>query len=168
MSDLATLKRTTDGGLIEFERHFPNSIQDVWSALTEPDRLTEWWPPFAIDVQVDLRVGGVLSFDWPDGPKLEFQFTQIQWPTLLVHTHTGPGSWMRYELDEDSAGTRLRATYFVPNPDEAIARGDVVGGHYGLDRLAAALSGRTTPVDMDEFAALQARYAQQGLAADAR
>ena len=62
---LATLERTESGGLIRFERVFPNPIEDVWSALTEPERLADWWPPFATNVRVDLREGGTMSFDWP-------------------------------------------------------------------------------------------------------
>ena len=161
---LATLERTEDGGLIRFQRTFPNSIEDVWSALTEPDRLADWWPPFATNVHVDLREGGTLSFDWPDGPQLKFQFLRIQRPKLLEHTHTSPGSWMRYELDATEDGTLLRATYFVPEPDEAMQRGDIVGGHYGFDRLEAALAGRPVALDLEVFAALQRRYAEHGLA----
>ena len=168
MSDrLATVERTDEGGLIRFEREFPNSPEDVWSALTDATRLADWWPPFATNVHVDLRVGGTMTFDWPDGPQLEFRFLRIEQPTLLEHTHTSPGSWMRYELEPAGDGTRLRATYFVPDPDEAIRRGDVVGGHYGFDRLQAALAGRPIPFDMDAFAALQHRYAEQS-SADAR
>ena len=159
---LATLERTADGGLIRFERTFPNSIEDVWSALTEPDRLADWWPPFATDVRVDLREGGTLSFDWPDGPQLTFRFLRISRPTLLEHTHTSPGSWMRYELEAVDEGTLLHATYFVPRPDEAIARGDIVGGHYGFDRLEAALAGRPVPFDAEVFGALQRQYAEHG------
>ena len=96
--EFATLERTKDGGLIRFERAFPNPIEDVWSALTDPERLADWWPPFATNVHVDLREGGTMSFDWPDGPPLEFRFLRIVPPTLLEHTHTSPGSWMRYEL----------------------------------------------------------------------
>jgi uncharacterized protein YndB with AHSA1/START domain len=166
MSDaLATLERTSEGGLIHFERRLPYPIETVWSALTEPQRLADWWPPFATDVVVDLREGGSLSFDWPGGPKLDFRFLKIVAPTLLEHTHTSPGSWMRYELERTEEGTLLRATYFVPNPDLAVERGDVVGGHYGFDRLEAALSGHPQPFDLDAFAALQTRYAEHGLAA---
>jgi uncharacterized protein YndB with AHSA1/START domain len=168
MSDrLATLERTDEGGLIRFERDFPNSPEDVWSALTDADRLADWWPPFATNVHVDLRVGGTMTFEWPDGPQLEFRFLRVEQPTLLEHTHTSPGSWMRYELEPAGDGTRLHATYFVPDPDEAIRRGDVVGGHYGFDRLQAALAGRPVPFDMDAFAALQHRYAEHS-SADAR
>ena len=164
IAELATLERTTDGGLIRFERHLPYPIGDVWAALTEPERLADWWPPFATDVSVDLREGGSMTFDWPDGPQLEFRFLRITPPTLLEHTHTSPGSWMRYELDPTDEGTLLRATYFVPRPEDAVERGDVVGGHYGFDRLEAALSGRPVPFDGDVFASLQRLYAQQGLA----
>ena len=167
-SKLATLERTHDGGLLRFERIFPNSIDDVWSALTEPERLADWWPPFATNVHVDLREGGTMSFDWPDGPQLEFRFLRIEPPTLLEHTHTTPGSWMRYELDPADEGTFLRATYFVPEPDAAIARGDIVGGHYGFDRLEAALVGRPAAVDLEAFAVLRGRYAEQGLASTAQ
>jgi len=163
-TELATLERTAEGGLIRFDRRLPYAIDDVWAALTEPERLADWWPPFATDVVVDLREGGTMTFDWPDGPQLEFRFTRIEAPTLLEHTHTSPGSWMRYELERTDDGTHLRATYFVPDPDLAIERGDVVGGHYGFDRLEAALSGTPIPVDMDVFAALQAEYAERGLA----
>jgi uncharacterized protein YndB with AHSA1/START domain len=166
-ADLATLERTPDGGLIRFERRLAFPVAAVWSALTEAERLADWWPPFATNVHVDLREGGAMSFDWPDGPALEFRFTRIEPPTLLEHTHTSPGSWMRYELSPTDEGTLLRATYFVPDPDLAVGRGDIVGGHYGFDRLEAALAGHPTPVDMEAFGALQIAYAERDLGARA-
>lgn len=165
--DRATIERTPDGGFIRFERHLPYPIEEVWSAITEPERLADWWAPFAADITVDLREGGSIAFDWPehDVPTFEFRILRLQAMTLLEHTHTGPGSWLRWELEPTEDGTRLRATYFVSDPDLAIERGDVVGAHYGLDRLAAALSGHPIPVDMEAFAALLADYAGHGLAA---
>ena len=62
----------------------------------------------------------------------------------------------------------MRATYFVPEPDFEIERGDDLVAHCGLDRLEAALAGNPIPVDMDAFAALQSDYAEHGLAAPAR
>lgn len=165
IAELATLEHAEEGGLIRFERRLPYPIGEVWAALTDPERLADWWPPFATDVTVDLRKGGSMTFDWPDGPALEFQFLRITPPTLLEHTHTSPGSWMRYELNATDEGTLLHATYFVPHPDQAIERGDVVGAHYGFDRLEAALSGHPIPVDFQTFASLQNVYAKKGLAA---
>ena len=162
-----TIERTAEGGTIRFVRQLAFPIEEVWSAITEPARLADWWPPFAVDIAVDLREGGSISFDWPEGDAiqtLEFTIVRLEPPRLLEHTHTSPGSWQRWELEPTADGTRLLATYFVPDPDMAIARGDMVGAHYGLDRLEAALSGRPVPMDMDGFAALQAGYAERGLA----
>lgn len=163
----AMLERTADGGRITFDRHFGHPVEDVWAAITDPERLADWWAPFAADITVDLRVGGTIAFEWPehDMPAFAFEILRLEPYALLEHTHTGPGSWMRWELEPTQDGTRLRATYFVPDPDLAIQRGDVVGAHYGLDRLASLLSGHPIPVDMEVFAALQADYAQHGLAA---
>jgi uncharacterized protein YndB with AHSA1/START domain len=162
----ASIERTPDGGLIRFDRQLAFPVDDVWSALTEPERIAQWWAPFAADITVDLREGGAISFDWhdEDNPRFDFTILRLQPPTLLEHTHTGPGAWMRWELEPSADGTHLRATYFVTDPDLAIERGDVVGAHYGLDRLAAALSGNPVPVDMDAFGALLADYAEHGLA----
>lgn len=162
----ATFERTAEGGLIRFDRQYAYPIEEVWAAITQPQRLADWWAPFAADITVDLREGGSIAFDWPehDIPAFEFRIVRLRPLTLLEHTHTAPGSWMLWELEPSANGTRLRATYFVPDPDLAIARGDVVGAHYGLDRLGALLSGQPVPVDMDAFAALQADYAEHGLA----
>ncbi len=89
---------------------------------------------------------------------------RLQAPTLLEHTHTSPGSWMRYELESTAAGTRLLATYFIPDLDMAVERGDLVGLHHSLDRLAPALSGHPVAWDNDAFAELQAAYAKLDLA----
>ena len=45
-----------------------------------------------------------------------------------------------------------------------IGRGDIVGGHYGFDRLEAALAGHSVPVDFETVTALPRLYAEQGLA----
>jgi Activator of Hsp90 ATPase homolog 1-like protein len=105
---------------------------------------------------------GKITFDWPDldFPTMEFTIVRLEPPTLLEHTHTSPGSWMRWELEATDDGTRLRATYSIPDLDMAIERGDLVGLHYSLDRLVPALSGRPVAWDNDAFTELQTAYAE--------
>lgn len=46
---------------LHFERSYPASVDAVWRAWTEADRLRAWWgpPKTAItDCEVDLRIGG--------------------------------------------------------------------------------------------------------------
>lgn len=157
-----TIERTPDGGVVRFDRSLAFPIGEVWAAITEPTRIADWWPPFAAEITVDLRVGGTITFAWADTDfrTLEFTIVRLQAPALLEHTHTSPGSWMRYELEPTADGTRLLATYFVPDLDMAIERGDLVGLHYGLDRLTPALSGHPVTWDNDAFLALQTVYAE--------
>lgn len=169
ISPKATIERTSDGGHIRFERTLAFPIEDVWAALTEPDRMGDWWPPMAAEITVDLHEGGSIVFDWPDidFPTMEFTIARLQPQTLLEHTHTSPGSWMRWELESIEGGTRLRATYAVPDLDMAIERGDLVGLHYSLDRLVPALSGQPVGWDMDAFTALRQVYDEPGQPSEA-
>lgn len=156
-----TIERTPEGGIVRFDRSLNFPIEEVWASITEPARLADWWPPFAAEISVDLREGGKIIFEWPGTgfPTLDFTIVQLVAPTLLEHTHTSPDSWMRWELSSKAAGTHLRATYFIPDVDMAIERGDLVGLHYSLDRLVPALSGRPVAWDNDAFNDLIAAYA---------
>src|SRR3977135_2608562 len=49
---------------VEREIIFPASPTEVWEALTEPERLEEW---FATEVELDARPGGEGGFRWGDG-----------------------------------------------------------------------------------------------------
>lgn len=161
-SPTGTIERTSDGGTVRFERNLAFPIEEVWAAITEPARLGDWWPPMAAEITVDLREGGRIVFDWPDVdfPTMQFEITRLEPPKLLEHTHTSPGSWMRWELEASEGGTRLLATYFVPDIDMAIERGDLVGLHYSFDRLAPALTGTPVGWDNDAFQELVATYAE--------
>ena len=53
-----TMERTADGGVIRFERHLEYGIRDVWDAITNPERLADWWLPFDAEITIDLRAGG--------------------------------------------------------------------------------------------------------------
>lgn len=161
-----TLERTTDGGVIRFERTLPYPIEQVWDAITEPARLADWWLPFDADITVDLREGGQMVFAGRGDEPFTMTFTiqRVEPPTLLQHTHADPGSYLRWELEAVDAGCVLRLSHFVTDPDTAVERCYVVGLHTSLTRLVPCLEGRPVPWDTDAFAEAQAVYAELGLA----
>ena len=161
-----TLERTADGGVIRFERHLPYPIREVWDAITDPERLADWWLPFEADITVDLREGGAIVFAARGDEPMTITCTilRVEPPMLLEHTHVDPESIMRWELEPVESGCVLRLSHFVPDADAAVANCYVVGLHTSLARLVPSLAGRPVAWDWDDFAATQAHYAAVGLA----
>lgn len=53
--------RSVDGeGVVRLEGRFATTVEDLWSALTDPARLVEWLG----EVEGDLREGGELRAHW--------------------------------------------------------------------------------------------------------
>lgn len=59
--------RSADGtGVVRIEDHYYADIDDLWSALTDPDRVARWFG----QVDGDLRLGGTFRLDLgPDGDR---------------------------------------------------------------------------------------------------
>jgi uncharacterized protein YndB with AHSA1/START domain len=161
-----TMERTADGGVIRFERHLEYAVRDVWDAITNPERLAEWWLPFEADITIDLREGGemVMVGTGDEAVTMTFTVLRVEPPMLLEHTHADPGSFMRWELEAVETGCILRLSHFVPDTATAVDNCYVVGLHTSLSRLQPCLAGRPIAWDWDDFAHAQDDYATIGLA----
>jgi uncharacterized protein YndB with AHSA1/START domain len=160
------VERTADGGVIRFERQLPYPIRDVWNAITDPERLGDWWLPFDADITVDLREGGEMRFVATGEEDIDMRLAihRVEAPMLLEHAHADPGSVMRWELEPTDTGTTLRLSHHVTDADAAIERCYVVGLHTSLSRLEPSLAGTPADWDWDAFADSQAAYARLGFA----
>ena len=160
------IDRTADGGVIRFERRLPYPIRAVWDAITDPERLADWWLPFDAVVTVDLVEGGQMVFVARDAEPMTMTMTilRVEPPMLLEHTHLDTGSYMRWELEPIATGCVLRLSHFVTDVDGAIDNCYVVGLHTSLARLVPCLAGRPIAWDWDGFADAQQHYADIGLA----
>jgi uncharacterized protein YndB with AHSA1/START domain len=52
----------------------PSPRADVWEALTDPERLEDW---FANEVELDLREGGDATFRWGNGEERHAKITVV-------------------------------------------------------------------------------------------
>jgi uncharacterized protein YndB with AHSA1/START domain len=162
-----TIEPTATGAVIRFERHLAYTVNEVWSAITEPSRLAEWWLPFDADITVDLRPGGliVMSASGDEPTEITCEILRVEPPVLLEHTHVDPGSRVLWELEPTNAGCVLRLSHYVTDPAMAIDNGYIVGLHTSLDRLVPTLAGTPVAWDWVGFARHQHHYAAAGLAA---
>ena len=80
-------------------------VEEVWSALTEPERLREW---FANDVELELEPGGEGVFRWDDGEERAAVVVSVEPERRFAFTWDG--GRVCIELDAVPAGTRVVVT----------------------------------------------------------
>lgn len=155
-----TVERHGRHGTIRFERILRHPVERVWEALTTPEGLDAWWLPFPATIEIELVVGGLVSFsstELGDAP-MTCEILELDPPHRLVHTHFDRSITLTWELSAEDEGCRLRLTQETPDIAAALSQGHVVGLHHSLDRLEPALDGRPTAWDWDRLPVIEAEY----------
>lgn len=145
------LVETDDDGRrrLEFHRSWPDPVDDVWSALTEPARMARWIGTY----EGERTPGGSGTFTMthekePVGEPMTI--VECDPPRRLVVSWVGQDDWC-VEVDLWSEGERAVLRFrqvFAPDADI----GDIAAGwHWYLDRLDAEVGGRAVPDDWDAF-----------------
>ena len=101
--------------MIRREIVLPAPREDVWDALTEPERLADW---FANDVDLDLRPGGGASFRWSNGETRTATVTEVEPLHRLAFEWADcdleGGGEVAFTLEDDDEGTRLTVVETSP------------------------------------------------------
>ncbi|HEU5214317.1 MAG TPA: SRPBCC domain-containing protein [Gaiellaceae bacterium] len=97
---------------LEVEREIvvPEAPDEVWEALTEPERLEEW---FATEVELDARPGGEGIFRWGDGDERRAIVREAEEAERLVLDWDDGGS-VAVELEPVVDGTLIRVVESSP------------------------------------------------------
>lgn len=83
----------------------PAPPEEVWEALTDPDRLAEW---FANDVELEPRPGGRGVFRWDNGEVRTLLVEEVEEPRRFGFRWTDEEAGeVAFELEEVDAGTRV-------------------------------------------------------------
>lgn len=95
---------------VEREIVVPEPPDEVWEALTEPERLEEW---FATEVELEARPGGEGIFRWGDGDERHAVVREAEEAERLVLDWDDGGS-VSIELETATDGTRVRVVETSP------------------------------------------------------
>ena len=155
-----TVERQGAEGTIRFERLLGHPVDRVWEAITTSDGLAAWWLPFPAEIDIDLAVGGLISFassEFGDEP-MTCEILELDPPKRLVHSHFDRAVTLTWELLAEGDACRLRLTQHTPDITKALDEGHIAGLHHSLDRLEPALAGAPEPWDWDRFNAIKADY----------
>jgi uncharacterized protein YndB with AHSA1/START domain len=127
--------QTRDGrSVLRMERRLKHPPEKVWKAMTEPERLADWFPG---SVTLDLRAGGALTFEL-DGDGDTGTITDLDPPRLIAYTWGA--DHLRWELYPDGEGTRLVLLHTFDDRAGAASYG--AGWHTCIVALDLALDGR--------------------------
>jgi uncharacterized protein YndB with AHSA1/START domain len=88
----------------------PVPREEAWEALTEPERLEEW---FANDVELDAVPGGEGVFEWGDGEVRHAVVEEIEELERIVLRWDDDGR-VELELAEHPAGTLVHVRETAP------------------------------------------------------
>lgn len=145
-------KQPVDGGevvAVLLRRSYSAPIEDVWDAMTDPDRIERWFLP----VSGDLRVGGNFQLEGNAGgdilecePPRRIKVT-FGAPTSLVELRLSPAGdsetvlELEHTVPLEMAGSGAGALYVGPGWDGALMALDLyLRGEVAVDPVTAANS----------------------------
>lgn len=149
--------RDGHGMRLEYVRTYPDPIERVWAAVTDPDELAKWYGTW----RGDPASGTVeLASDEGGGEYKPVEIVECRPPrrvAIVLQTPYGP--WpISITLSESDGVTTLVFVHRLAEPYDATSIGP--GWHYYLDRLGATISGGAMPEpgDWPSYEPLGARY----------
>jgi uncharacterized protein YndB with AHSA1/START domain len=149
-----SLQQTADGrSVLRMERWLKHPPEKVWRAVTEPQRLADWFPE---RITPELREGGTVAYESGTTGVV----TDLDPPRLIAYTWET--DHLRWELHPDGAGTRLVLLHTFDDRAGAASYG--AGWHTCIVALDLALDGRAgTDPGVDDIALHEQLVAQLGL-----
>jgi len=146
---LGQVLRDEEGMRLEFVRVYSDPVDDVWSALTEPDRLARWIGTYSGDPATGT-VEFVMNEDEGATPEIVTILDCVPPTRLVVDVPTPDGMWrLSVTLQTQDGSTRLTFVQRLAEPYDASSVGP--GWHFYLDRLGAVVAGLPVPEVWDDY-----------------
>lgn len=134
---------------VTLERTYDTTPEDLWSAVTNPERLPRWFLP----ISGDLRRGGRFQLEGNAGGTI----TECEPPRFLATTWEFGDSvnWLEVSIHQETGGAALTLAHICPIDDHWHKYGPAavgIGWDLGLLALGLHLSNEDGPDRFDEEA----------------
>ncbi len=156
VQDLASFSR--GDGFIDarLQRVSDHAPAELWAMLTDPALLPPWLAPG----RIELRTGGAARLDFADsGTVIDSAVSAFEPGRLIEYSWSSPGEPLRpvrWEIEPEGEGSRLRLTVKVPESEDAGRA--CAGWEAHLEMLEAALEGVPIKFPFESFRAAREAY----------
>jgi uncharacterized protein YndB with AHSA1/START domain len=137
---------------LEFRRSWPDPVEDVWSALTEPDRLARWIGRYEGVRAVGAEGTFFMTHEAGEHTGEPMTILECDPPRRLVveWTQQETEDW-RVDLDLWTEGGRTWLAFVQVFPADADVVDFALGWHWYLDKFGAELGDPAPSGDWDAF-----------------
>lgn len=145
------ISRSADGQThVRFQRDYATNREDLWSAITTPDRISRWLAPVT---EAGSGVGSTTTVDFDDG-RAVFEVSECDPPGRLVAMWLGEPRSTRVKVTLEQIGpdrTRLLLVHSLLTATSA--PGYAGGWHWHLDALSHLVADTPAPPAWEHVAA---------------
>ncbi|AAS41491.1 MULTISPECIES: SRPBCC family protein [Bacillus] len=142
---LAVIEKQGNEYVVQFERYFSYSIEEVWSVLTENSKLKKWMSNLQIE---SLKTGGIIKFDMMDGSFINIDILECQVNAVLEFTWDK--DCVRFEIHKEENDTLLLLKEYIHELTDHTPK-DIAGWHICLDLFSSVLEGKEKEFSKDEW-----------------
>jgi uncharacterized protein YndB with AHSA1/START domain len=152
---------------IRFERTYPHPVDAVWSAISDPAQLQQWFPTTV--EWAELTPGAAIRFRFaePDYPDMTGEVSEVSAPTRLAFTWGDDQLLFELAPAESGAACRLAFTVLLDAAEKAARDG--AGWESCLDALGQVAGGERPqrPLPTDDWRDHYEAYQRLGFPAGA-
>ncbi|HDR3887505.1 TPA: SRPBCC family protein [Bacillus cereus] len=142
---IAIIEKQNNEYLVQFDRHLPFTIEEVWSVLTDNNKLKKWMSNLQIE---DLKTGGIIKFDMMDGTFINIDILECQMNSVLEFTWDKDR--VRFEIHKKEKGSLLLFKEFIHELTDHTPK-DIAGWHICLDLFSSVLEEEEKEFSKDDW-----------------
>ncbi len=142
---IAIIEKQNNEYFVQYDRHLPFTIEEVWSVLTDNNKLKKWMSNLQIE---DLKTGGIIKFDMMDGTFINIDILECQMNSVLEFTWDKDR--VRFEIHKKENGSLLLLKEFIHELTDHTPK-DIAGWHICLDLFSSVLEGEEKEFSKDEW-----------------
>ncbi|RDW15055.1 SRPBCC family protein [Oceanobacillus chungangensis] len=120
-----------------YKRDIIHSVAEVWSYLTENEKLQQWFPELEIKL---LENEGEIHFNFGDGSYEKIEITELE-PNKVFAFSWPPKNSVRFELEGNNQGCKLVFIEYLHEITDHTPK-DLTGWHVCLDVIETLLDGK--------------------------